>query len=222
MVSRRSILRKKRYAEDPEYRAKNVARSRRYRAAHKEQLKERERLARYGLTQADYDAMLARQGGVCAICRKKSDRPLQIDHCHKTGMVRGLLCLNCNTALGRLHDDPDLMRAAIAYLEASRRDVDEVVGGSGASVDQDPRYGKVGNDVCAPAAHRPARRKRSAGHAGAPSRFQTVRRPEASSPVRRDVGSREELDPAYAATGPPSEPRRCRAAGSAGRGRRIR
>jgi hypothetical protein len=221
MVSLRSILRKKRYAEDPEYRAKHVARSRRYRAAHKEQLKERERLARYGLSQADYDAMLARQGGVCAICRKKSNRPLQVDHCHKTGKVRGLLCLNCNTALGRFHDDPDLMRAAIAYLEASRRDGDEVAERSGASAGQDARYGKVANDGCAPATHRPARRKRSADHARAPRRSQTVRRPEASSPVRRDVGSREELDPTCAAT-PPAAPRRCQAAGSASRGRHIR
>ncbi len=185
MASRRSIARRKRYAEDPEYRESVLARSRRYRATHKEDLSEYERQRRYGLSGADYEAMLARQGGVCAICRRRSKRRLEIDHCHKTGKVRGLLCTNCNTALGRCHDDPDIMRAAIAYLEASRRDVDEVVERSGASADQDARYGKVGNDWCAPATHRPARRKRSAGHARAPSRFQSGRR---ATRLRADHG----------------------------------
>src|SRR5262245_35902897 len=65
--------------------------------------------------------MLDRQGGVCAICRKKPDKgkPLCVDHCHVTGMVRGLLCHKCNSVLAFGNDDPAILRAAIAYLQAA-------------------------------------------------------------------------------------------------------
>ena len=129
MVSRRSILRRKRYAEDPEYRERSCAAARRYRATHKERVNRRRQELRYGISTADYDALLARQGGACAICRRKSDRRLQVDHCHTTKEVRGLLCNNCNTTLGRCRDDPDILRAAIAYLEASRRESAEPISG---------------------------------------------------------------------------------------------
>lgn len=86
---------------------------------------ERERsrtLRKYGLSVADWDAMLARQDGRCAICR--TDRPggrgeqWHIDHCHETGDVRGLLCHNCNVGLGNFGDDPGRLLAAMAYLGA--------------------------------------------------------------------------------------------------------
>ena len=66
--------------------------------------------------------MLDRQGGVCAICKKKPDegKPLCVDHCHVTGKVRGLLCHKCNMVLAFGNDDPDILRAAIAYLQAAR------------------------------------------------------------------------------------------------------
>ncbi len=66
--------------------------------------------------------MLDRQGGVCAICKKKPDegKMLCVDHCHVTGMVRGLLCHKCNSVLAFGNDDPDILRAAIAYLQAAR------------------------------------------------------------------------------------------------------
>jgi len=64
--------------------------------------------------------MLKQQGGVCAICKKKG-RPLGVDHCHSTGKVRGILCGKCNSGLGFYDDDSDVMRAAAAYLDASRR-----------------------------------------------------------------------------------------------------
>jgi AAA domain/Recombination endonuclease VII/Homeodomain-like domain len=72
---------------------------------------------RYGLSREAFDALLARQGGVCGICKKH--RPLCVDHCHVTGKVRGLLCHKCNRGLGHYNDDPDLTRAATAYLEVS-------------------------------------------------------------------------------------------------------
>lgn len=66
-----------------------------------------------------YAEMVARQKGRCAICGDPpGNRGLSIDHCHATGVVRGLLCTNCNQALGKFRDDPRLMRAAADYVEA--------------------------------------------------------------------------------------------------------
>lgn len=75
----------------------------------------------YGLTRDDFDAILEHQKGVCAICEqpevgKKGN--LHIDHDHNTGEIRGLLCKDCNTTLGQMKDNPDLLRKAAAYLEA--------------------------------------------------------------------------------------------------------
>lgn len=78
---------------------------------------------KYGISLADYEAMAERQGGVCAICggppekRSKLMRErFDVDHCHATGRVRGLLCLGCNTGIGHLGDDPARIRAALEYL----------------------------------------------------------------------------------------------------------
>jgi len=62
--------------------------------------------------------MLAHQGGVCAICKRapQDGKMLCVDHCHLTGAVRGLLCSNCNSALAFFREEPDALRAAIAYL----------------------------------------------------------------------------------------------------------
>lgn len=79
----------------------------------------------YGIGIADYEAMLERQGGRCAICR--ADEPghghvvFAVDHDHETGGNRGLLCRNCNTAIGLLRDDPEVIRGAATYIENSRR-----------------------------------------------------------------------------------------------------
>jgi Recombination endonuclease VII len=123
MASRRAITRRERYAEDPDYRERELARKRRHRAAHKEELSDYNLRRRYGICLADYQALLARQGGRCATCRRKPKPkcPLQVDHCHKTGQVRGLLCNRCNTMLGMGDDDPRRLRAGIAYLEAAKR-----------------------------------------------------------------------------------------------------
>ncbi|MFG1776622.1 endonuclease domain-containing protein [Micromonospora sp. NPDC049048] len=75
-------------------------------------------LGRYGLTPETFDQMLAEQGGKCAACGGGSGRrPFQVDHCHQTGRVRGLLCGNCNSALGHARDDRDRLRALIQYLD---------------------------------------------------------------------------------------------------------
>ncbi|MFC8349364.1 endonuclease VII domain-containing protein [Streptomyces sp. NPDC057280] len=69
----------------------------------------------YGMTVAERDAMVASQMGLCVICLKAP--AVHVDHCHKTGRVRGVLCFNCNSAIGKLGDDPDAVRRAAAYLE---------------------------------------------------------------------------------------------------------
>ncbi|MFG2956956.1 endonuclease domain-containing protein [Streptomyces sp. NPDC048291] len=61
--------------------------------------------------------MVASQYGICAICL--SAPPVHVDHCHKTGRVRGVLCFNCNSAIGKLRDDPDAARRAAAYPEGN-------------------------------------------------------------------------------------------------------
>ena len=69
----------------------------------------------YGITEAERDELIASQGGVCCICL--SALPEHVDHCHKTGRVRGVLCFSCNAALGQFKDRPDAIRRAAAYLE---------------------------------------------------------------------------------------------------------
>lgn len=76
---------------------------------------------KYGMEIEDYDALLAAQGGRCAICRStdpKSNRGtcFVVDHDHDTGAVRGLLCMICNTGIGGLQDDPRIVAAALQYL----------------------------------------------------------------------------------------------------------
>jgi hypothetical protein len=73
---------------------------------------------RYGLSPEDYERILLTQDGLCAGCRKVP--PHHVDHDHKTGRVRGLLCFNCNQALGNVRDDVYVMRGLIGYLDAHR------------------------------------------------------------------------------------------------------
>jgi len=68
---------------------------------------------RYGLTSADVDAMIATQGGTCATCDGK---PEHVDHDHTTGKVRGVLCFNCNQALGNVRDNPATLHQLSRYL----------------------------------------------------------------------------------------------------------
>jgi len=87
------------------------------------------RLKRYGVDQKSYHEMLAAQGNKCAICGTKDpathrtkhtpEPAFCVDHCHKTGRVRGLLCGYCNTGIGKLRDNPDIMRRAAQYVESN-------------------------------------------------------------------------------------------------------
>ena len=72
----------------------------------------------FGITQADYDAMLEAQGGVCTICGEpcKSGRNLAIDHDHETGEVRELLCSGCNTGIGNFRENATALENAAVYI----------------------------------------------------------------------------------------------------------
>lgn len=75
---------------------------------------------RYGLTQEDIIQMHEDRSGKCDICGCQTDHrydKLCVDHSHKTGKVRGLLCFSCNTALGNFKDDITNLKKAIEYLE---------------------------------------------------------------------------------------------------------
>jgi len=78
-------------------------------------------LARYGITVVEYERLLRKQDGACAICRREcmSGKRLSVDHCHRTGKVRGLLCSKCNTGLGLFDDMIAVLRKAIVYLQSS-------------------------------------------------------------------------------------------------------
>jgi Recombination endonuclease VII len=89
-----------------------------YRRGREAEAREGHLKRKFGLTQADYEDLLARQGGGCRICGKRPGKiSLHVDHDHETGKVRGLLCVGCNNALGQFHDDAALLHRAIRYLD---------------------------------------------------------------------------------------------------------
>ena len=79
---------------------------------------------KYGISLVHYRMFLMEQNGRCAVCHRTPEevggrhKLLDVDHNHQTGEVRGLLCTDCNRAIGMLSDDPARLRAAAAYLES--------------------------------------------------------------------------------------------------------
>lgn len=76
----------------------------------------------HGITPEQFEAMLAEQENCCAICGMEGwlggrhPGSPHVDHDHRTGQIRGLLCAACNLGLGRFNDDPERLRAAAEYL----------------------------------------------------------------------------------------------------------
>lgn len=108
-------------------RQKVIDRSARWRANNPEKVQEigyRARLKKsFGMTLEEYNEIFESQNGKCLICEStgrggRSKRyQLFVDHCHKTGKVRGLLCMKCNSAIGYFDEDIARMKSAISYLE---------------------------------------------------------------------------------------------------------
>lgn len=96
----------------------------------------------HGLTIKQYDELHERQEGVCEICKKPEKRlsrtkkevmPLCLDHCHECKdkgqhIIRGLLCHNCNSAMGKLNDDIDILKSMVSYLEKHSHIKDDSTG----------------------------------------------------------------------------------------------
>jgi hypothetical protein len=77
----------------------------------------RSNLRVYGLSLEDFDRMVSEQEGKCAICKKIPKKILCVDHCHDSGIVRSLLCNQCNAALGFLHEDPTIIESLLSYVK---------------------------------------------------------------------------------------------------------
>lgn len=112
------------WANDPDYRARELLRRRRVSVAARQRYKEQhgglipfDLKSRYGLSVEDYLAAYKAQEGRCAICKIWVAR-LAVDHDHLTSKVRKLLCSRCNGGIGMLRDDPRLLRAAAEYVES--------------------------------------------------------------------------------------------------------
>lgn len=107
------------------YPDKVKASAKKYRDSNKEYMSSRQRQYqlrdKYGITEKDYDLLLLSQSNKCAICQ--TDKPtgkwkrFAVDHCHKTGKIRGLLCNECNRGMGLLRDNAELLRKAAEYLD---------------------------------------------------------------------------------------------------------
>ena len=84
-----------------------------------QELQTKRNIERYGISVEEYETLLSKQNGVCAICfePEKHFSRLVIDHCHESDKVRGLLCNNCNRALGMFKDKKALLLSAARYLD---------------------------------------------------------------------------------------------------------
>lgn len=109
-------------AYDAAYRAANAEKIRasqvKYRVSRQAsgETLEKDRMRKYGVSPDCFQLMLAVQKNACGICKEIFSKQPHVDHCHKTGEVRGLLCGSCNRALGLLKDSQDLLESAKEYL----------------------------------------------------------------------------------------------------------
>lgn len=75
-------------------------------------------LSKYGISLEEYNKLLIKQNYCCAVCKDiPTYQRLHVDHCHKTGKIRGLLCQSCNVSIGKMKESPILLRALAEYIE---------------------------------------------------------------------------------------------------------
>ena len=104
--------RKKRYEANKEA---YISRASEWRKNHPTQSANSVLKQRYGITLEEWNTMLIETNGLCGICLNPMRNP-QLDHCHQTGKVRGLLCPSCNRGIGQFSDNPEILESAIRYL----------------------------------------------------------------------------------------------------------
>lgn len=118
-LAARNEARREKYAQSAEFRERHKASVLAWQQANPDKRKS-QRLKVFGIALSDFNDMMAMQQGRCAICgfSDLSDKNLfpLVDHCHKTGKVRGLLCMNCNQGLGKFKDSVEALMTAAAYL----------------------------------------------------------------------------------------------------------
>jgi len=108
----------KKYWADPKNKAKKKEWFKGYIAKNKNRYKDRHLKYTFDLPYGSYDGMLNKQKGKCAICLRMpyEHKRFAVDHNHKTGIIRGLLCDNCNVGLGKFFDNIKILTKAIRYL----------------------------------------------------------------------------------------------------------
>lgn len=96
---------------------KHIEKSKEYNKRNKRQVRNLDLLRDFGITIEEYELMLLNQNYKCKICDKpETKRAMSVDHCHKTGKIRGLLCMKCNCAIGFLYEDPVIIKNCLKYL----------------------------------------------------------------------------------------------------------
>ena len=129
-----TLARAAKYRSDPDVAARAKASAKKWREANPEKArathdrwirnnKERARQShkfrllrsRYGVSRSEYENLMRIAGGVCELCG--SGHILSLDHCHQSGLVRGILCMRCNTAMERFDEMPDFPARVVKYLE---------------------------------------------------------------------------------------------------------
>jgi Recombination endonuclease VII len=126
-------------ARDRQWKAKDykerkyiyVERAKRFYKNNPEKTKNRRLITKYGITIEQYNEMLIKQNNLCFICRKPESafhknsnkvKDLCVDHCHKTGKARALLCANCNCLIGYSNESIEILQEAINYLKGFEDD----------------------------------------------------------------------------------------------------
>ena len=118
--NKKNEARRLKYATDENYRKKHLINVKKY-YENNPDIRLNQRMRRFGITAQDYKNMIEKQDYKCAICGSEIGdslgNRLYVDHNHKTGKVRGLLCSECNFGIGKFKDNISILKKAVKYLE---------------------------------------------------------------------------------------------------------
>jgi hypothetical protein len=124
-IDRRAKLKAR---QDPEKALQVLTYQKQYREENRKTLSDKERQRKFGIIPERYSELSESQNGACAICKQPETatrlgkvKALAVDHCHQSGAIRGLLCADCNTGIGKLKENIDIFKSAIQYLEYHSR-----------------------------------------------------------------------------------------------------